>query len=121
MTSDGQSTPQQMTVAEFINQTTPGHICPFCGNRQWTFIGERGFLRPNARGEFTLPGEIDKAFLTECVGCGFVRMIRPYNLIQRIAAQQQAMSRGQGTLVAPPPPPPASALSKTERTSIDVE
>lgn len=82
----------EITVAEFINQMTPGHICPFCGNKQWAFIGERGMLVPNEKGEFNLPSEIDRAFMTECVGCGFVRMIRPYNLIQKVvqAQKQQA-------------------------------
>jgi len=88
MTENAQQ-PVRMNIAEFINQTTPGHICPFCGNRRWTFIGERGLLKPNAQGEFTMAGGVDKAFLTECNGCGFVRMIRPYNLIQRIAMQQR--------------------------------
>lgn len=100
-----------MTIADFINQTTPGHICPFCGNRQWAFIGERGFLKPNEKGEFTLPSEIEKAFLTECVGCGFVRIIRPYNLIQRIAAEQQAEAQKKEKGAIPPswPLPPDEA------------
>ncbi len=79
----------EMTVAEFINKTTPGHICPFCGNRQWQFIGERGLLVPNEKGEFTVPSDIDRAFMTECSGCGFVRLIRPYNLIQRVAEAEK--------------------------------
>lgn len=79
----------EITIAEFINQMTPGHICPFCGNKQWAFIGERGMLVPNEKGEFNMPSEIDRAFMTECVGCGFVRMIRPYNLIQQVMQAQQ--------------------------------
>jgi hypothetical protein len=88
----------RMNVTDFINQTTPGHICPFCGNRSWDFIGERALLKPNSKGQFTNPSEIDKAFLTECSGCGFVRMIRPYNLIQRIAQQQAKSSDPEAPL-----------------------
>lgn len=92
----------EITVAEFINRTTPGHICPFCGTTQWSMLGERGLLRPNESGEFTLPAEIEKAFVTECNGCGFVRLIRPYNLIQKVAeaaAKQEAEAgaAGQGS------------------------
>lgn len=82
----------EMTIADFINQTTPGHICPFCGTRQWVLLGERGLLMPNTKGEFTLPADIDKAFMTECSGCGFVRLIRPYNLIQRVINAQKAQA-----------------------------
>ena len=104
----------QMTIADFINQTTPGHICPFCGARQWTLLGERAFLKPNEKGEFAIPGEIDKAFMTECLGCGFVRLIRPYNLIQRIAAQQQQQQQAAQPQAFVPPPIPAASDSTNE-------
>jgi hypothetical protein len=79
----------EMTIAEFINRSTPGHICPFCGTQQWNLVGERGILVPNEKGEFTLPCDIDRAFMTECTGCGFVRFIRPYNMIQRAIEAQK--------------------------------
>lgn len=87
----------EITIAEFINRVTPGHICPFCGNRQWNLIGERGILTPNEKGEFTLPCEIDRAFMTECNGCGFVRFIRPYNMIQRMVQLQQQQGQQDQT------------------------
>ncbi len=72
----------KMSILEYINKATPNHLCPFCGGGKWDFIGERGILIPNEKGEFDASGEIDRAIMTECSGCGFVRWIRPYRMIQ---------------------------------------